>query len=122
MGFWLDMVFGKSPLQSELNNFYGEFNSARAELETIHKKVEADRKVLAALTEHVTLQTTMNTDVHEALGKIADNATDNAGFAGLAAEEITAIKARLDLLEANVTVHRRVKPKTKTLRASEGIY
>lgn len=111
MGFWLDMVFGKSPLQSELDvihdkveRHYGEFNSTRSD-------VTADREVLTQVIEHVTLQTEMNADVHEALEKIADNATDNAGFALKAAEEITKIKGRLDLLEANVVVHKRVKMK-----------
>lgn len=111
MGFWLDMVFGKSPLQSELDDLqgrverhYGEFNSARSD-------VTAQGKVLAGLVEHVTLQTEMNAGVHTALEKIADNATDNASFALQAAEEIIKIKARLDLLEANVVVHKRVKMK-----------
>lgn len=109
MGWWLDMIFGKSPLQSELDEIhnkveehYSEFNSARAELETVHKKVEADRKVLAKLADFNEVQ-------------VVDNSAAFA-FAEAAVAEFAAAKARLDLLEANVTVHKRVKPKKHPLR------
>lgn len=116
MGWWLDMIFGKSPLQSELDEIhnkveehYSEFNSARAELETVHKKVEADHKVLAKLADFNEVQVELN----EKVGSAIDN---SAAFAEVAVAEFAAAKARLDLLEANVTVHKRVKPKKHPLR------
>lgn len=101
MGFWLDMVFGKSPLQSELDALHAKVESG----------LRSDREVLVQLTDGAEAQVEFNKNVHEALEVIAECNTDKSEFALRTVEEIDRIRARLDLLEANVVVHKRVKMK-----------
>lgn len=95
MGFWLDMVFGKSPLQSEV--------------EAVHEHV---RRALMTITKHeeaLQAQLTFNENVEAALKEMGEYNEDHAKFALATADEFEALEKRVDLLEANVTVHKRSK-------------
>lgn len=92
MGFWLDMVFGKSPLQSELD--------------TAHRKMDADRKTIAKHEEALQEQLTFNENVETALKEMGNYNEDHAKFALAVSSEFDELKKRVDLLEANVTVHK----------------